>query len=96
MPCWFAAAVGFTTYHRSPIFTTKWRTDMEEQWVQNAIKSAVSVHISEIRPGDTILHTDGQIRTVCRNNIIEDKFMGTSLFVDSYKSGHLLVKKLRI
>ena len=27
------------------------------------------VHISEIKKGDTILHTDGNIRTVSKNNI---------------------------
>lgn len=47
-----------------------------EKWLKDVIKNVVEVHISEIRPGDTILHTDGKIRTVCRNNIRKDNFMG--------------------
>jgi hypothetical protein len=54
------------------------------------------VHISTIKKGDTIIHVDGFVRTVCQNNIKEDKFMGRSLFGDSYKSGHRLVKKILI
>lgn len=67
---------------------------MNEQWLNDAIKNAVNVHISEIRPGDTILHTDGVVRTVCRKNITRDSFMGISLFGDSYRLGTLPVKKL--
>lgn len=69
---------------------------MGEQWIDDAIKNAVEVHISQIRPGDTILHTDGNIRTVCRCNIKRDSFMGISLFGDTYKLGTILVKKLKI
>lgn len=54
----------------------------------------VEVHISQIRAGDTILHLDGEIRTVCRNNITWDSFMGTRLFGDNYRSGTIPVKKL--
>lgn len=63
---------------------------MDEQW------DAVEVHISQIQPGDTILHTDGKVRTVCRSNIKRGGFMGTSLFGDSYRSGTIPVKKLSI
>lgn len=52
------------------------------------------VHISEIRPGDTILHTDGKIRTVCRNNISRDSSMGLSLFGDTYRLGTIPVRKV--
>lgn len=51
------------------------------------------VHISEINPGDTILHTDGLLHTVGRNNI-KVTFMGTTLFGDSYMLGTVLVKGL--
>ena len=60
----------------------------------NVMKSnMVNVHISEIRPGDTIMHTDGKERTVCRNNIRRDGFMGISLFGDTYRLGIMPVKK---
>lgn len=51
------------------------------------------VHISEIRKWDTILHTDGLIRTVGKN-IKRNDFFGHILFGDSYKLGKILVKKL--
>lgn len=51
------------------------------------------VHISSIRPGDTILHTDGQVKTVCRNNITRNPFMGLSLFGDTYRLGSVLVTR---
>lgn len=54
------------------------------------------VHISTIKSGDTIIHVDGHVRTVCKNNIKNDSFMGKSLFGDSYKLGHTLVKKILI
>ena len=53
------------------------------------------VHISQISAGDTI-HHDGAIRTVCGKDIKKDGFMGTSIFGDSYKSGHNLVKRVLI
>lgn len=56
----------------------------------------VEVHISTIKSGDTILHTDGKISTVCKNNIKKGGFMGTSIFGDSYKSGYEKVKKIEI
>lgn len=45
------------------------------------------VHISQVKPGDTILHTDGLVLTVCRNNIHRDPFCGLSLFGDPYLLG---------
>ena len=54
------------------------------------------VHISTIKSGDTILHTDNKITTVCKNNIKHCSFMGISLFGDSYRSGTVLVKKIII
>ena len=52
------------------------------------------VHISQIRPGDVILHRDGKFRTVCEKDIHEDRFMGRSIFGDCYWSGLLLVKRV--
>lgn len=53
------------------------------------------VHISTIKSGDTILHTDNKITTVCNNNI-KIGFCGITLFGDSYRSGTILVKKIII
>lgn len=53
------------------------------------------VHISQIRSGDTIIH-NGELTTVCRNNIKKGGFMGTSLFGDSYRSGSILIKKVNL
>ena len=53
------------------------------------------VKISEIKAGDTILHTDGKVRTVCNNNI-KKGFMGITLSGDSYKLGRLPVIKILI
>jgi len=53
------------------------------------------VHISTIKSGDTILHTDNKITTVCNNNI-KRGFCGITLFGDSYNSGTILVKKIII
>lgn len=54
------------------------------------------VHISTIQAGDTILHTDGLIKTVCNVNIRHSSFMGITLFGNSYRLGNVLVKRLRI
>jgi len=51
------------------------------------------VHISQIKSGDTILHTDNKITTVCDNNI-KSGFCGITLFGDSYNMGTILVKKI--
>ena len=52
------------------------------------------VHISQIRSGDIILHSDGRARTVTRKNIHYDPFIGVTLFGDPYWFGHLLVKRI--
>ena len=54
----------------------------------NTIKS---IHISMIRSGDTIVH-DGVEKTVSGSDIKHDSFMGKTIFGDSYKLGHKLVK----
>jgi hypothetical protein len=51
------------------------------------------VDISNIGAGDLIIH-DGQMRTVNRNNIGGDAFIGKTVFGDSYHSGHKKVKKV--
>lgn len=53
------------------------------------------VHISTVKSGDTIIHTDNKITTVCNNNI-KRGFCGITLFGDSYRSGIILVKKIII
>ena len=51
------------------------------------------VHISQIKPGDTIIH-HGQLKTVCRRALGYDSFHGNLLWGDSYKSGHAFVQKV--
>ena len=52
------------------------------------------IHITDIKVGDTILH-NGELKTVCANNIGRDPFMGVSLFGDSYRSGRILVDRIQ-
>ena len=49
-----------------------------------------SVHISQVRPGDAIIH-NGELVTVATNNIKYSKFMGVTIFGDSYNLGYKLV-----
>lgn len=51
-------------------------------------------HISEIRVGDIILFNDNTVRTVTPEYMKYDKFMGKSLFGDTYYIGYLPVKKV--
>lgn len=44
------------------------------------------VNIRDVKPGDTV-HHNGQMRTVCANNITHCDFMGRKLFGDSYALG---------
>ena len=48
-------------------------------------------HISDIRIGDTVMH-NGEMKTVGKNNLKYDSFMGYSLFGDSYKLGRQAVE----
>jgi hypothetical protein len=52
-------------------------------------------HIADIKAGDTVLH-DGGLKTVCFSNIKQDKWLGTTLFGDTYMGGRKLVKKANI
>jgi hypothetical protein len=61
-----------------------------------ANRKIVEVHISTITAGDTILHSDGLVRTVTNTNIKRDACMGKTLFGDSYKLGNTPVKKIII
>lgn len=74
------------------------RTEMRHWITEQGLKfKIVPTHISQIRVGDTIkCRGDGLIRTVCRNNIKHDNFMGISLFGDSYHFGYLKVDKVII
>jgi len=47
----------------------------------------VEMHISEIRPGDAILHK-GAVRTVSNNDLRRSEFMGITIFGDSYRLGY--------
>jgi hypothetical protein len=52
-----------------------------------------TVHISQIRGGDTILH-NGVVMTVSYNNIKYSEFMGVTVFGDSYCSGYKSVIRI--
>lgn len=49
-------------------------------------------HIVDIKAGDTVLR-NGDLKTVSNCNIKHDKFLGVSLWGDTYKGGRQLVKK---
>lgn len=51
------------------------------------------VHISTITAGDTIMYK-GEMKTVCKNNIKYDPFMGITIFGDNFKCGHTKVEKV--
>lgn len=53
-----------------------------------------NIHISEVRVGDTILCNDGNIRTVTKEYIKYDSFIGMTIFGDSYHLGTMPVKKI--
>ena len=55
----------------------------------------VEVHISTVKQGDTVICSDGNIRTVS-NNFIKKGFMGITLYGDSYKLGTVPIKKIII
>ena len=54
------------------------------------------VHKSDIKPGNTILCTDGNLRTVCKKDIKRNKFTGITIFGNCYKLGCEPVKKALI
>lgn len=47
----------------------------------------VGKHITDIKPGDTVLH-NGQVCTVSASNLSRGDFMGALLFGDSYSLGN--------
>ncbi|QFR55887.1 hypothetical protein JC221_241 [Yersinia phage JC221] len=53
----------------------------------------VDSNICDIRPGDTVI-IDGVMKTVCRNNIKRDPFLGVTLFGDSFNMGRTQIKKV--
>lgn len=53
-----------------------------------------NVHISRINHGDTIVLRNGNTVTVDRQYIKHDKFMGVTLYGDSYNLGTILIKRI--
>ena len=53
------------------------------------------VHMSQIVAGDTIVCSDGKIRTVCKKDIKYDSFFGTSIFGNSYISKYQYVNRVK-
>lgn len=52
----------------------------------------IDVHISTIKNGDTVLHNK-RLMTVSSNDLSRVELLGVTLFGDSYRAGHKLVKK---
>lgn len=52
-----------------------------------------NVHISEIKFGDAIIH-NGELKTVSVNDIKHCKFMGRTIFGDSYSLGYKLITRV--
>lgn len=57
------------------------------------MKTIELVHINSIVAGDMIVH-DGEMMTVCPNNIKHGGFLGKTIFGDSYKFGYKLIQKV--
>lgn len=53
----------------------------------------IPVHISQINPGDTVLH-NGEVLTVCKKDIKFGNLFGKTLFGDSYHAGYKSVTKV--
>lgn len=51
------------------------------------------IHISEIKSGDAIIH-NGNLVTVANSDIKYCKFMGITIFGDSYNLGYKLVTRV--
>jgi len=51
------------------------------------------VHISTIKVGDTVV-INGDMKTVGKKDLKKDKFLGTTLWGDSFKAGKTPVKKV--
>ena len=49
------------------------------------------MHKSEIKNGDTVIH-NGELKTVGKESITNDEFMGLLLFGDSYRLGYKMVE----
>lgn len=58
------------------------------------MEQRVKVHISEIKIGDVVQCPDGHARTVGRESITYDSFLGRRLWGDSYRLGYLPVTKI--
>lgn len=52
------------------------------------------VHKNNIQVGDTIVCSDGKIRTVCKNDIKKDELFGVLIFGDSYKLGYQKISRV--
>lgn len=57
-------------------------------------KKYIQIHISDVNVGDIIIDRNGIERTVCQKDIIDDKFMGRSIFGDTYLLGRRPVTKV--
>jgi len=51
------------------------------------------VHISEIKPGDTVSH-HGKLKTVCKSSITRSQLFGVAIFGDNYRIGTVKVERV--
>lgn len=81
---------------KKDFFDEEWKLSNYVVYIKIADRGYTTkmVHISEIKPGDVIICPDGVDRTVGKNDIKENSFMGRSIFGDSYHSGYKKVKKV--
>ena len=61
--------------------------------IYQARKHLTSVHINQIKPGDTVFHHNEE-KTVCDNDITYDSFMGKAIFGDCYHLGYKPVLRI--
>lgn len=67
---------------------------MEKRKEESSLGEVVKVHIDDIRPGDVVLCHDDIERTVGRESITHDSFLGTRLWGYNYMGGHEPVFKV--
>jgi hypothetical protein len=76
------------------------KADLKKAQVSESVEDAdvkhsttKDTHIDHIKVGDLVVH-DGKVRTVGKDHIKHDSFMGKTLWGDSYKLGKTPVKKV--
>ena len=66
----------------------------EAKLINDRIYKIEEVHISKIKPYDTIINKKNQLQTISKTNLSYDSFMGYSINGDNYNGGR--VKVIRV